>query len=222
MEKKRYSKVLLGFLIAVGFALIGMTSSNVYAEDGEAKKPGDFNYSLINDDKEICINGLKYPGDTVVNIPEAILNLPVTKINDGAFQYNRNITEVVIPDSVREIGESAFVGCNGITYFTIPVDVKTNNSFDGCLNVSKIKYTYGKSGKMTDRKDDSSDKNNHYAYSLEWRTGKLTTIEFGEGISYIGSLAFYNRTGLVKIINSKIWKESFLQLSITGKYRNRE
>lgn len=45
----------------------------------------------------------------IVEIPEG-----VTRINDGVFKENKTILKVVIPSTVKDIGESAFEGCQNL------------------------------------------------------------------------------------------------------------
>ena len=41
-------------------------------------------------------------------------------ICDSAFYGNKYLTEIVIPDNVNYIGESAFANCNNLTKVTLP------------------------------------------------------------------------------------------------------
>jgi hypothetical protein len=48
----------------------------------------------------------------------------VEVIGDGAFAYN-NLTELVIPDSVRELGKEAFRGCKKLESIALSPNTKT-------------------------------------------------------------------------------------------------
>lgn len=64
----------------------------------------------------------------------------VTSIGDSAFIYCCSLTAVTIPDSVTSIGDRAFSGCSGLTSVTIP-DSVTNigaYAFSGCSGLSSI------------------------------------------------------------------------------------
>ncbi|MCD8207983.1 MAG: leucine-rich repeat protein, partial [Bacteroidales bacterium] len=69
----------------------------------------------------------------------------ITKIEKNAFAANRNITSVVISGSVREICESAFEGCTGITSVTFQGDDNSGDlairtrAFYGCTSVTEIR-----------------------------------------------------------------------------------
>ena len=65
--------------------------------------------------------------DTFVRIKGEYNGLPVKTIYDEAF-YNKNITNVVIPDSVTSIGSSAFSYCYSLTSIVIPDSVTSIGS----------------------------------------------------------------------------------------------
>ena len=56
--------------------------------------------------------------DGVAIIPDS-----VTEIGSSAFKGCTGLTSVVTPDSVTEIGGSAFKGCTGLPEITIPSSV---------------------------------------------------------------------------------------------------
>ena len=65
----------------------------------------DFIYSRNDDGIQI----LKYLGNLIeVDIPAEIDGLPVNRINTAAFQNNQIARSVIIPDSVKTIGDWAF------------------------------------------------------------------------------------------------------------------
>ena len=81
----------------------------------------DWEYS-INDDNTITITS--YNGtDTDITIPNQINELPVTIIGQGAF-WNSKIESVTIPDSVVELKEACFYSCKNLTNISVPTSVK--------------------------------------------------------------------------------------------------
>lgn len=56
-------------------------------------------------------------------IPATYKGLPVTSIGRRAFRACTEITEIVIPDTVKTIGEEAFAGCASLTNVYIPEGV---------------------------------------------------------------------------------------------------
>ena len=56
------------------------------------------------------------------------------------FEYNNNLTSVIIPNSVTIIGEAAFVGCNSLTSIDIPNSVISigNSAFENCESLTSV------------------------------------------------------------------------------------
>ena len=75
---------------------------------------GDTSYYVTGCEKEI----------TLLNIPAEINGLPVTAIEDCAFQNNKNIEEVVLPDTITFIPSNStpFLGCTNIRKITMAND----------------------------------------------------------------------------------------------------
>jgi hypothetical protein len=49
----------------------------------------------------------------------------LTSIGDGTFGYCKNLTSIVIPESVEEIGLATFFRCISLQSVTLPEDLKT-------------------------------------------------------------------------------------------------
>ena len=107
-------------------------------------------YKWANDAKtELAVNYLgsspsscdEYSG--VVIIPESVKlngkNFSVTAIGNSAFFGCKGLTYVTIPNSIKRIDSSAFTGCSGLTSITIPNSVIFIGefSFEGC-NLTSI------------------------------------------------------------------------------------
>ncbi len=58
-------------------------------------------------------------GDGIVNIPEKVNGVLVTKIGAGAFQNNTHITEVFLSDSITIIESNAFSGSENLTQISL-------------------------------------------------------------------------------------------------------
>ena len=97
-------------------------------EDGTA--PVSFRYEILDG---YAVIHEYLGGSRAVSIPADINGVPVRKIADSAFK-NTNITSVVIPNSVTDIGWFAFAGCYTLESVTIPASVSIINygAFDGC------------------------------------------------------------------------------------------
>lgn len=66
----------------------------------------DFEYGVLGDG---TVEITKYNGEAeTADIPEKINGMSVTGIGNDAFYYCTNLTSIIIPDSVKNISDSAF------------------------------------------------------------------------------------------------------------------
>ncbi|MDB4798463.1 leucine-rich repeat protein [Verrucomicrobia bacterium] len=75
-----------------------------------------------------------------LEIPSVFEGKPVTSIGDFAFQLCRNLTEVIIPDSITNIGQGAFSSCKGLKAVSIPDSVVELRIrvFEYCDNMESV------------------------------------------------------------------------------------
>ena len=127
--------------------------------------------SVTIDSDTIIRAGYDYDEDTPIliksifgeQVTEYIIGNSVKGIGDYVFYGCSGLTSVTIPNSVTSIGEAAFYGCTGLTSVTIPNSVMSigDGAFYGC-------------------------------------TG-LTSVSIGNSVTSIGYKAFYGCTGLKKV-----------------------
>lgn len=181
-----------------------------------------FTYTVTNN--KITITGLKQNKEpTSLIIPAQIEGITVTTIAPNAFKNKYKIKEVVIPDSVTSIGESAFRGCSNLTNMTLP--------FVGASKTARIYmkvfgyifgYTKGNrysppSGTIYQYTYSSASYNEHYCYYIPssiksviitggnipdnafYNCSGLTSITIPDSVTSIGESAFNACTGLTSI-----------------------
>lgn len=79
----------------------------------------------VNDDGYTCtVLGIGSFTGSVLNIPEYIGSYKVTAIAENAFANCSFLTEINLPNTIKDIGTRAFYGCTGLTEFTLPESVK--------------------------------------------------------------------------------------------------
>jgi hypothetical protein len=79
-----------------------------------AYRTNHFNYYVVGRSKgfqTVTITGIKKDGFTTIHIPAEIKGIPVTRIGDYAFSNRKNLVEVILPDSIRNINGYAFANC---------------------------------------------------------------------------------------------------------------
>lgn len=72
-----------------------------------------------------------YGSGSDLTIPATLDGLPVVAVETGAFSNRFDLTSVIIPNSLKRIGDDAFYGCQGLTKVTIPEGV--TNIGDGAF-----------------------------------------------------------------------------------------
>lgn len=121
-----------------------------------------------------------------VTIPGIINGLPVTGIGDMAFLFRTSITDITIPNSVTNIGVSAFSG-TGLTSVMIPNSVTKigMGAFSACSSLTRVVLP------------DSVTLIEPQAFQM---CGALTDVSLGNRLTQIGNYAFEFCTSLGSIV----------------------
>ena len=93
------------------------------------------------------------------NAGELLISVGVEEISSYAFEGLDQITEVIIPDTVTEIGRGAFQGCNALEKITLPF-VGGSRAAENYNAVFGYIFGYETKGTISDAS--SSDGDNHY------------------------------------------------------------
>jgi len=110
-----------------------------------ALQSGGFGYTNVG--ASITITNYSGTGGAVV-IPSSINALPVSAIGDKVFANHSEITNIVIPNSVKNIGNEVFSGCANLKNLIIPNSVTnigeasflatSGGPFDNCNSLTNI------------------------------------------------------------------------------------
>lgn len=136
-------------------------------------------------DGQAIITGYR-GNDPELDIPSKIDGCPVTTITNYAFQYNRHLISIKIPDSVTSIDESAFYECNNLETVKLSDKLKTIGfgSFENCTNLTNLKIP------------NSVTSIEKYAFE---NCESLTNLIIPNSVTSIGQFAFRNCFRLANI-----------------------
>ena len=103
--------------------------------------------NVLTNEVEVTSGDKQYEGDIV--IPEKItyagVDYAVSRIGDGAFSNDDNLTSVTLHNAIHSIGYRAFHDCDGLTAMNIPGSVKEigSEAFYGCNNITNLTLAEG-------------------------------------------------------------------------------
>src|SRR5665213_2516643 len=113
----------------------------------------------------------------------------VTNIGDSAFDHCSGLTSVTIPNSVTSIGSAAFFNCSGLTSVTIPNSVTSigNDAFGACsgltaITVAALNPVYSSVGGVLF--------NTNQTTLIECPRGKVGSYTIPNSVTNIGDYAF--------------------------------
>ena len=135
------------------------------------------------------------------------LNLPnnLTRINSGAFACCTSLVSLNIPSSVTYIENNAFAGCNNLVSVNFLSSLTRIGEFlfYGCSSLSEVKinisdYTAFCNNTIVSQlmKEDFS----HPITLLDINGKEIKEFTIPDGVTSIGSGAFYNCSGLASIV----------------------
>lgn len=188
-----------------------------------AAMSGDFEYSVLSEEENIC-EITKYKGSaTELEIPSQLDSYTVTGIGRESFRDCVSLENVIIPNGVTEIGVGAFLDCTSLKSITIPDSVTgiCSDAFTRCASLTSIK--------IPDSVTEISDYTFWDCISLEsvtlgnntvdignqafYRCSSLTGITIPDGVTMLGERAFDGCSLLESIIIpdsvTKIYREAF-------------
>jgi len=149
----------------------------------------DFDYDIA--DIINSSDGIYILGDTFKKCYEnykgkCIVPNGIKYIDEQAFEYCEELTEVILPDSIISIGEDAFRGCTSLTSIVIPnnVEVIYTGTFYGCENLISVSIPDSVTEIWGGAFEDCAN---------------LISIVIPDSVTGIGSFAFRGCTSLVSV-----------------------
>jgi hypothetical protein len=156
---------------------------------GEGAEPVVIWEYEVDDDGNATITGYKGNASAIA-VPSTIDGYTVTKIGDSAFEDNKSISSVTIPDSVKEIGVYVFKNCISLTDINLSSSLSDIGieAFYNCDSLTSI--TLPKS--ISNETDTST--NRWFA-----KCDNLKTVTFEEGTTYIPEGALENAESVTTV-----------------------
>ena len=161
---------------------IPYVGKTISAEGEEAKLGYFFGTSSYNGTEAVTQNGTTY------YVPTALVKVVVTKavkIGDFAFYGMKNLTEIVLPDTVETIGITVFAYCSKLERMTLNnVTVIGSSAFQGCTSLKAVDF--GNKLKTIG--------------AAAFASTKLQTVDLPSTVTEIGANAFNGISNLRTII----------------------
>ena len=135
---KKILSLILTFLMVVLIAGCGAEKTTDKKTDSKSDKAAeDYVYTTVKDEY-ILLTLYKGNDKDIVN-KQKIKGLPVKTIGSGCFA-SAEIESGVVPDSVKEIWDSAFLQCKKLSEVTLSknITVISAKTFEGCISLSEI------------------------------------------------------------------------------------
>lgn len=161
----------------------GITYTCTLCKTTKTESTSPFTYNVV--DGNAWITGLRDKMLTELVIPNEIDGYTVTAIADNAFALNKEITKVVIPDSVESIGEKAFLNCWALADVELGTGV-TSIGYDA-FGFAKALETISIPDSVTTIGAEA------------FARGALTEINIGKNVTVIGDGAFLDCEGMTAI-----------------------
>jgi hypothetical protein len=215
VDKGYYEKVgkfgLTKITLPEGITVIGDSAFENFMDieffsiPGSVKTIGKCAFGEQSNCKSIVIaNGVETIGMYAFSnngLTEIIIPESVTFIDESAFQYCESLKEIVIPESVTSIGKNAFEGCDNLEKVTLPLNAKLGkNIFKDCDNENLTITTGGKTEKINAwKKRIKEDEKKAKEAALGQNTQNVFS---GKIVVFTGTLELCTRDAAKKMVES--------------------
>ncbi len=171
MRKPRFISILLAGAMLFCQAIPVPAAAKDYTE-------GEFySWKYRNYGDHIELEKLDYTGQVIINVPDEIDGLPVTKLDHNSIGAGIYIKEIHVPEGVTDIGYCAFMGAPELETVTLPSTLENlgDSVLKGCTALTEVTFAGGVK---------------HIGSNAFAGCTSLTEIELPEGTEEIGGNAF--------------------------------
>ena len=175
---------------------IGSGNDALYSANIHCAVPDYLTYEI--DDNGAIITRCDTSIEGTLVIPSVLGGYPVASIRFSAFYGCEGLTEIILPETLKYIGNSAFYGCTGLTEITIPASVTEigSNPFGNCTNLQSINVANGNTCYSS---YDDALYNADQTELLCVPAGFSGTFTVPSSVTYIAYSAFFGCTDLFKV-----------------------
>lgn len=163
-----------------------------------------FAFEPSADGNSFIVTGIGEVNVQNIVIPSTHEGKPVTEIADNAFEGNKEITSLTIPDSVTKIGTNAFFSNKALTTVKFGSRLKTIGigAFQFCENLTGLEATVEQMCSI----DFKSQYANPllYAHTLTENGNKIESIIIPDTVYKIGNSAFYGCDANALLIHDNV------------------
>lgn len=191
----------MALVVCIGLSFAACGGDKDGKDSGNANK---YTLEFISDGTNCTLKGFAAEAEKSdkiqLSVPAEYEGKPVTKIADKAFQNEKRITSLTLPDSITDIGEAAFNGCTALESITFGTGLVTIGKMAFCSTGLKT-LSLPSSVKTVERQAFDSN-------------GSLESLTLAEGLETVDEYGFsgmFALTGKITIPDSvkSIAKESF-------------
>ena len=177
---RKFISIIISVLLIISISVVSFTATTYYYSQNFEFYKNDLKGITISDYVE---------DDTVIEIPNKLIDYTVTAIGISAFSDDTDLTSITIPDTVVSIGAFAFNNCKSLTDITFTSDNLYEivmGAFQDCdsfvnIDLSKTSLAY-----ITNQ--------------LFAKCDNLESVVIPNTVVDIGAYAFYNCPKLNKVV----------------------
>lgn len=190
---KKSTATVLAILLIISICPVGL-----FEITASAATSGLYTYTVSNGKATITDVDTSISGD--ITIPSTLGGYTVTTIGSSAFYNCTGLKSVTIGNGVATIDSYAFKNCTGLTSITIGNGIENiyRDAFYGCTALEKVNITDLAAWCYIYNYDYTSNPI-YYAQKLYLNDELVTDLVIPNGVTSIGSYAFYNCKGLTSV-----------------------
>ena len=184
--KRKITILTIAFLSSVLMCANAFAAATGRCGDSITWTLDDLGNLTLSGSGEMWNNGYDDSPFKDYEIRKATVKYGITSIGESAFLGCRGLTELILPNSVTSIGNFAFHGCRGLTELILPNSVTSigNAAFFGCSGLTELILP----NSVTSIGDSA----------FEGCSG-LTELILPSSVTSIGDYAFYGCSGLTEL-----------------------